>query len=160
MARVMLIGLDTNAISRLAPILKDARCALADVPDQQGALELALTWQPDLAVVEVGNSTVAGVGIASLRVALKAPLIAIGLAGEDERTAALERGADDCLSGPLDPLELAARILVILRRHLPAGAEDFARPLHMLAHQSDGQAHPARSQRSWHRGLLGRHAWR
>jgi DNA-binding response OmpR family regulator len=50
-----------------------------------------------------------------------APLIAIGPAGQDAfRTAILEAGADDYLSRPVNPYELAARVKnIILRTHLP-----------------------------------------
>jgi DNA-binding response OmpR family regulator len=59
----------------------------------------------------------------------EAPVISITDAGDGEpdKVVALELGADDCMSTPVSPRELLARIRTVLRRARPAKARERVR---------------------------------
>ncbi len=68
------------------------------------------------------------------RQAAKVPIVAIAPTRDlDARIAALESGADDCLSSPFHPAELAARMRAASRRGIPAEASAPIREDHALA---------------------------
>jgi len=82
------------------------------------ALSLAGSASPDLVVLDLGLPDVAGESVArEVRRAGPTPiLILTAKAGEDDRIAGLELGADDYVTKPFSPQEVVLRVQAILRR--------------------------------------------
>lgn len=91
---------------------------LLSTEDPDRLLTMIEEEAPDLVVLETGLSEDLGTGICrEIRNFSAVPVIAIASApGEKEIVGALDAGADDCLSRPVRPLELMARIVALLRR--------------------------------------------
>lgn len=85
-------------------------------PDQ--LLQMIEQEDPDLVVMETELSTELGVDLGrEIRNFSAVPLIMIASTGaEREIIEGLDAGADDCMSKPVRPLELQARIVALLRR--------------------------------------------
>ena len=88
------------------------------------ALTLAGSANPDLIVLDLGLPDVAGETVArEIRRASATPiLILTAKAGEEDRIAGLELGADDYVTKPFSPQEVVLRVRAILRR-ADAGGE-------------------------------------
>src|SRR5205814_7623059 len=86
------------------------------------ALRLAGTWRPDLVVLDVMLPGIDGLEVCRrLRDARgEQPLLPVimltALGGEDDRVLGLETGADDYVTKPFSPRELALRVQAVLRR--------------------------------------------
>ena len=136
MSRVMIVGYPS---ALLVPLVERAGYEVASVPDERGMVELAERWAPDLIVVEVassgGEAQLSATPVRSLHV----PFVVIAPGYDDgrRRAAALDAGADDCVSEPLDPRELVARVRAILRRRLGTSAGTDAQPADQVAVQLD-----------------------
>ncbi|MGO8962022.1 MAG: response regulator transcription factor [Streptosporangiaceae bacterium] len=94
------------------------------------AISLATAASPDLVVLDLGLPDVSGEGVArELRAAGRVPILMLtARAGEDDRIAGLELGADDYVTKPFSPRELVLRVQAILRRGGPAmgpGADSY-----------------------------------
>ena len=128
----------------------------------------ALVHRCDVVVVDLSLPEQGDIGLVqAIRSRSTVPIMVLsGRAGEAERVAALEKGADDYVIKPFSPPELLARVRAILRRHvrgeLPMGllqlgavSIDLAR---RTAHRDDGS--PVRLTPVEHRILatLVRHA--
>lgn len=122
----------------------------------------------DVLVVDLPPAEQGGIGLVqAIRARSSVPILVLsGRAGEAERVAALEQGADDYVVKPFSPPELLARVRAILRRHvrgeLPMGRLQLGTVSIDLglrsAHRSDGS--PVRLTPVEHRILetLVRHA--
>ena len=82
------------------------------------ALTLTSSARPDLVLLDLGLPDVAGETIArEIRRAGPTPiLILTAKAGEEDRIAGLELGADDYVTKPFSPQEVVLRVQAILRR--------------------------------------------
>ncbi|HEV7127541.1 MAG TPA: response regulator transcription factor [Ktedonobacterales bacterium] len=96
-------------------------------------LELAARWHPDVVILDLALPDADGVEVlASLRAWSAVPVIVLSVrAGDRDKIAALDRGADDYLTKPFSIDELLARIRVALRH---------------AAHSAGGEATGARFQ--------------
>ena len=114
----------------------DVRTAL----DGEEALERASELHPDVVLLDVNMPGLNGFEVmAGLREQWTVPIIMV--TGDDrpeQRTAGLDRGADDYLMKPFSGRELAARVRALLRR---AGGVHGA---YTVPHQRDGDAHLGR----------------
>src|SRR5438477_6892981 len=104
--------------SRLIDIFSKSEQAdvVADVP---AAVDLLVTRHYDAIVIDLLSGTFDGASaVWQLRTKEEiAPILAIdGCRSFDDRIRLLEAGADDCLSQPFAPAEIAARLRVLLRR--------------------------------------------
>lgn len=90
--------------------------------DGTKALEYLATASPDLVVLDVMLPQVDGLQIlASLRAVSDVPVILLTARTEEpDRVMGLELGADDYVTKPFSPRELAARVRSVLRRSAPA----------------------------------------
>lgn len=95
--------------------------------DGKRGLERAMRNEADLIVLDVMLPGMDGFGILrKLRAQSRVPVLMLTARGEDvDRIVGLELGADDYLSKPFNPRELAARVRAILRRieTKPVGAK-------------------------------------
>ena len=96
--------------------------------DGHAALRLADTWQPDLVVLDVMMPGIDGLEVcrrlrdARGEQALLPVIMLTALGGEDDRVLGLETGADDYVTKPFSPRELALRVQAVLRRGAASGA--------------------------------------
>ncbi len=79
-------------------------------------------WGPDLVLLDVGLPDISGFDwFRELRRSSDAPVIFLtARADEIDRVVGLELGADDYVTKPFSPRELAARVRAVLRRASPA----------------------------------------
>jgi DNA-binding response OmpR family regulator len=92
--------------------------------DGQDALEKARLMKPDLIVLDLMLPKVSGLEVCrQLRQESDVPIIMLTARDESEdRVAGLELGADDYVTKPFNPRELAARVKAVLRRTHGMGA--------------------------------------
>ena len=126
MVKVMIVEPDEGLSRRVVPALQHAEYEVSGARDARQALELARRWTPDVVVARVMARDPGFPKLCHLARSLGAPLIAVQPWSGDaqSRADALDIGADDCLSEPLDPRELVARIRAILRWSVPEGGKD------------------------------------
>jgi DNA-binding response OmpR family regulator len=86
--------------------------------DGQRGLEVALSGDPDLVVLDLMLPSLDGLEICRrLRLSRPVPVIMLTARGQEEdRIVGLELGADDYLGKPVSPRELVARVKAVLRR--------------------------------------------
>ena len=86
--------------------------------DGEQGLERALSWLPDLVVLDLMLPGLDGLEVCRrLRDVAPIPVVMLtARASEDDRVAGLELGADDYLPKPFSPRELTARVKAVLRR--------------------------------------------
>jgi DNA-binding response OmpR family regulator len=105
------------------------------VADGHAALRLADAWRPDLVVLDVMLPGIDGIEVCRrLRDArgeqALLPVIMLTARGEeDDRVLGLEAGADDYVTKPFSPRELALRVQAVLRRGAASGTGPAAAPL-------------------------------
>ncbi len=120
--RVLLVDDEEAITTVLAPFLSRSGFAVATADDGHVALEMCRRERPDIVVCDVMMPTVDGREVVRRLRAEEdwTPVILLTKVGESqERSAALDEGADDYLNKPFDPQELVARIKAVLRRLTP-----------------------------------------
>ena len=97
---------------------------VATAADGAAGLRLAQESPPDLVVLDLMLPRLDGMAVCrALRAQSEVPIIMVtARAGEDDRLAGLDLGADDYIVKPFSPRELAARVRAVLRRGAGAGA--------------------------------------
>lgn len=97
--------------------------AVVVVPDGRAAIEEARRRPPDLMVLDVMMPRVDGLDVCRiLRAESDLPVLMLtARTGEDDLLLGLDLGADDYLTKPYSPRELAARVRTLLRRTRAAG---------------------------------------
>jgi DNA-binding response OmpR family regulator len=87
------------------------------------AISLAASARPDLVILDLGLPDVPGESVArEIRSAGSTPILMLtARSGEEDRIGGLELGADDYVTKPFSPRELALRVRSVLRR-VPAPA--------------------------------------
>jgi len=92
------------------------------------AIELGLTADPALVVLDLGLPDIPGEEVArELRSRVQVPILMLTARSADEdRIRGLELGADDYVTKPFVPRELVLRVQAVLRRHVPPGSEGVA----------------------------------
>lgn len=86
--------------------------------DGKSAVELAAAQRPDLVLLDIGLPVMDGLETCRrIREFSQAPIIMLtAKAGEADKVAGLDAGADDYITKPFGPAELLARIRAVLRR--------------------------------------------
>jgi two-component system response regulator CpxR len=125
--RLLVIDDDTELCALLGEFLTREGFAVDCEGDGKAGLQRALDAGHDLVVLDVMLPGMDGFDILKrLREKSRVPVLMLTARGEDvDRIIGLELGADDYLSKPFNPRELAARIRAILRRiqTKPAGGK-------------------------------------
>jgi two-component system, OmpR family, KDP operon response regulator KdpE len=125
MARVLVIDDEPQIRKFLRISLQAHGYEVAEaVRGEEGIQQCALT-RPDLVILDLGLPDVDGQQvIARLREWSKVPIIVLSVrAGEAEKVAALDRGADDYVTKPFGVAELLARVRAALRSRRPEGEQ-------------------------------------
>jgi DNA-binding response OmpR family regulator len=124
--RILVVEDDLTVAEVVVDYLRHAGLEPRHAADGQTALEMAATWQPDLVVLDLMLPGVSGLEVCRrLRDGRDAlvplPVIMLTALGEEsDRVLGLESGADDYVTKPFSPRELALRVQAVLRR---AGAK-------------------------------------
>lgn len=114
--------------------------------DGEAGLATALTWLPDLVVLDLVLPGLDGLEVCRrLRSSAPIPVVLLTARGEeDDRIAGLELGADDYVTKPFSPRELTARVQAVLRRAAGEVTSDGVRVLHGAGVEVDLVAHEVR----------------
>jgi len=126
-ARVLVVDDDLTVAEVVGDYLRDAGLETRHAADGQAALSLAREWPPDLVVLDLMLPGIDGLEVCRrLRAARKdqppVPVIMLtALDEEGDRVLGLETGADDYVTKPFSPRELALRVQAVLRRVAGAG---------------------------------------
>jgi two-component system, OmpR family, response regulator ResD len=121
-ARILVVDDDLTIGEVVGDYLRDAGLEARHAADGPSALSLAREWPPDLVVLDLMLPGISGLEVCRrLRAAHGGqqglPVIMLTALGEEpERVAGLEAGADDYVTKPFSPRELALRVQAVLRR--------------------------------------------
>ena len=132
-ARVLVVDDDLTIAEVVGDYLRDAGLETRHAADGPSALSLARQWPPDLVVLDLMLPGIDGLEVCKrLRAAQESqrplPVIMLTALGEEaDRVLGLETGADDYVTKPFSPRELALRVQAVLRR-AAAVAKTEARP--------------------------------
>jgi DNA-binding response OmpR family regulator len=127
-ARVLVVDDDLTIAEVVGDYLRDAGLETRHAADGQSALSLVREWPPDLVVLDLMLPGIDGLEVCRrLRAAQRGrqplPVIMLTALGEEaDRVAGLETGADDYVTKPFSPRELALRVQAVLRRAAAAQA--------------------------------------
>jgi DNA-binding response OmpR family regulator len=130
-ARVLVVDDDLTIAEVVGDYLRDAGLETRHAADGQSALSLAQEWPPDLVVLDLMLPGIDGLEVCrQLRAAQRnqqpLPVIMLTALGDEaDRVQGLEAGADDYVTKPFSPRELALRVQAVLRR---AAAAEVAPP--------------------------------
>ncbi|HEU4354052.1 MAG TPA: response regulator transcription factor, partial [Actinomycetota bacterium] len=119
MAQTILVVEDETKIrSLLRGYLERAGFSVLTTGSGAEALTLAATAAPDLVLLDLGLPDVQGETVArEIRRSGRTPILMLtAKAGEEDRIAGLEMGADDYVTKPFSPQEIVLRVQAILRR--------------------------------------------
>lgn len=96
------------------------------VGDGGAAIDAFTNFQPDLVVLDVMLPNVDGMEICrQIRAQSQAPVILLTARGEEiDKLLGLGLGADDYITKPFSPRELAARVKAVLKRSVPRNEVD------------------------------------
>jgi DNA-binding response OmpR family regulator len=128
MAVIVLVEDDRLIAEPVARALKGFGYTVLVAPDGAAGLDLALTGQPDLVILDIMLPAMDGWEVCKrIREQSIVPILMLTALNEEiDRVLGLELGADDYLTKPFSTRELAARIKALLRRV----EFDLSRPPH------------------------------
>jgi len=145
--RILLLGADAKSRARLRQFLAE-RVSVKATEDVVEGISLACRGVYDLVLLDATLQSVDGFEVLRLiRSRCDVPVMILMESGPSDRIAALQLGADDCVSPNCHMQELAARVEAILRRYSPATSS--GRPIEIGAVRID----PG-SRSAWARGAL------
>ncbi len=119
MAEILLIEDDPAISETLSNYLKSEGYTVRTAPGQRDGLQLFRQYPPDCILLDVSLADGNGFSVCSaIRAVSETPVIFLTASADESCTVAgFELGADDYISKPFRPRELAARIRNVLRRH-------------------------------------------
>jgi len=121
-ARILVVEDDLTVAEVVVDYLNHAGLESRHAVDGPAALEIAATWAPDLAVLDLMLPGVSGLEVCRLLregrdTPAPLPVIMLTALGEEsDRVLGLESGADDYVTKPFSPRELTLRVQAVLRR--------------------------------------------
>jgi DNA-binding response OmpR family regulator len=151
-ARVLVVDDDPIVAEVVVDYLRHAGMEPRYVTDGPAALSLAEEWRPDLVVLDLMLPGIDGLEVCRrLRKAWDGPaplpvIMLTALGAENDRVLGLETGADDYVTKPFSPRELALRVEAVLRRASgpEAALAAMPRPLRSGRLEIDAAARRAR----------------
>jgi DNA-binding response OmpR family regulator len=123
-ARILVVDDEPKIVQLVRDYLERAGFAVSTARDGNEALMRAHSERPDLIVLDLGLPGLDGLEVTRrLRRDSGVPIIMLTARHEEtDKVVGLELGADDYVTKPFSPRELAARVRAVLRRH--AGEAD------------------------------------
>lgn len=131
-ARILVVD-DESSIQRgLAPLLASRGYEVESATTGQAALVAFEHLPPDIIILDLGLPDLEGSDVCRrVRTQSQVPIIVLSArAGEADKIAALDLGADDYVTKPFSPEELLARVRVALRRAFDAHSTDTGKLQH------------------------------
>jgi len=131
-ARILVVDDEPNIREVVGLYLRRDGHTVVEAADGEGASELYRRTRPDLVVLDLMLPKISGLEVCRrLGADRRVPLIMLTARGEEEdRIVGLSLGADDYVTKPFSPRELAARVAAVLRRvDEPAVANTDEKPL-------------------------------
>jgi two-component system OmpR family response regulator len=124
MTRILLIDDDSQLVALLSEYLTRDGFTVDTAKDGPAGVTEALSGQHAIAILDVMMPRVNGLDVLrAIRRESTLPVLMLTARGDDaDRVTGLELGADDYVTKPCTPRELAARIRAILRRTTPGSA--------------------------------------
>ena len=129
--RALLIESDGRFAASVGEILTQNGVRLTEIRADSVGWRKLPNDRFDILLVDIISSGITGwMALQKIRARRPTPMIMVVEPGQDEdKIVCMEFGADDCLTNPVNPRELLARIRAVLRRYrgaLPSGAQQFA----------------------------------
>jgi two-component system KDP operon response regulator KdpE len=131
-ARILLVD-DESSIQRgLVPLLASRGYDVESATTGEAALTAFSEMSPDIVILDLGLPDLEGSEVCRrIRTQSASPVIVLSArAGDTDKIAALDQGADDYVTKPFSPEELLARIRVALRRAFDANSPEKGRLQH------------------------------
>jgi DNA-binding response OmpR family regulator len=125
MKTILVVDDEPKIVKLVSDYLENAGYAVRTAGDGRAALALARQHEPDMVVLDLGLPGMDGLDFTrELRRTSNAPIIMLtARSDESDKLVGLELGADDYVTKPFSPRELASRIRAVLRRvEKPASA--------------------------------------
>ena len=115
---ILVVEDDGTVRNLITTTLKSNEYRHLTAADGESAIAAASTQQPDIVLLDLGLPDMDGVEVIKrIRSWSQMPIIVISARSEDaDKIAALDAGADDCLTKPFSVAELLARLRVTQRR--------------------------------------------
>jgi DNA-binding response OmpR family regulator len=120
MAKILLIEDDRDLSSILSDLLEEEGYSIETAYDGEGALNLLLATNYDVIILDWNLPVTSGVTVLKeirQRGNLTPVLLLTARGDVKDKAQGLDAGADDYLTKPFQPVELAARLRALLRRH-------------------------------------------
>src|ERR1700678_3372339 len=143
-ARILVVEDDLTVAEVVVDYLRHAGLDPRHAVDGRDALEIAAAWRPDLVVLDLMLPGISGLEVCRrLRAGQDAqvplPVVMLTALGEEnDRVLGLETGADDYVTKPFSPRELALRGQAVRRRASGPEAEVTATPRPLRPLRSGG----------------------
>jgi DNA-binding response OmpR family regulator len=128
-ARILVVDDEPKIVQLVRDYLERAGFAVSTARDGNEALMRAHSERPDLIVLDLGLPGLDGLEVTRrLRRDSGVPIIMLTARHEEtDKVVGLELGADDYVTKPFSPRELAARVRAVLRRHTRDGDAEVLR---------------------------------
>ena len=117
-SKILVVDDDPNVVELVRLYLERDGHEVLTANDGAAGLEMAREEQPSLIVLDLMLPRMDGMAVCrALRAESSVPVIMLtAMVEEDDRLAGLDLGADDYVTKPFSPRELAARVRAVLRR--------------------------------------------
>ncbi len=118
MKKVLIIEDDKEIINLIEIHLKDIDCEVLKAYNGKDGLDLALTENPDLVILDISMPVMDGFEVCKqIRAKQSTPVIMLTAKSEEiDRVLGLEIGADDYITKPFSVREFIARVKAVFRR--------------------------------------------
>ena len=128
-ARILVVDDEPKIVQLVRDYLERAGFAVSTARDGNEALMRARSERPDLIVLDLGLPGLDGLDVTRrLRRDSGVPIIMLTARHEEtDKVVGLELGADDYVTKPFSPRELAARVRAVLRRHTQVADAELLR---------------------------------
>ena len=123
--KVLVVDDEPNIVQTLRLYLEKDGFRVVAAHDGRAALDIFDRESPDLIVLDLMLPEISGLDVCrSIRSRSQVPIIMLTARSEEvDRIVGLELGADDYVTKPFSPREVAARVRAVLRRTSAAGQE-------------------------------------
>ncbi len=118
MKTILVVDDEAKIVQIASDYLQHAGFTVLTAGDGRRAIDIALSQQPDMIVLDIGLPAADGLDVTrAVRKYGDIPIIMLTARGEEsDKLVGLELGADDYIVKPFSPKELVARVRAVLRR--------------------------------------------